>query len=154
MNVLDQIIEKLNFLQPQLEELVGHSVQKNQVKLIDFVEGQLDSGRDSKGKRVKNLITGGGYSKYTQKVKGVGKFPITLKDTGENFDKMEIVTDFQGGRSYLVANTPYHASLLKSYKGKGQDPFGVSDANLRKFAAISVRPDLEAFMDEFKRPIA
>ena len=151
MNVLDEIIAMLWDLPEDLNRLVASSLKSDERAVIDDIEAQLNEGKDSKGVNIRPP-----YAKSTIKVKRAEGKPydrVTLKDTGKNFSKMKLVANPNGHETAIVGNTKYHPDLLKRYQNDGQDPFGLSSDNRRKFFERTLKSKLYQFMNDFKQPI-
>lgn len=144
MNVLETLIKDLNELPEELNILVGESIQRNKKSIISEIEGQLYQGEDAKGFSIRPK-----YAKATirqKKLEGQPSDRVTLKDSGKNFEKMNIITDYEAQYSAVIGNTKYHRDLLDKYGDGEKEPFNLNEANLRRFAYKSVLPELTNFM--------
>jgi hypothetical protein len=138
MTVVSRFAKKLKELEVSIDKSIQTSIAKNEKVLTEQqTDGQFDKGKDAF-----NVSIVPKYATSTKNIKRGKGQPInrvTLKDTGELYNKVNIKAN--ATEAIITANVSYFKYLVTHYEGN--QLLGIQDEAMRKFLVKYTLPEIK-----------
>lgn len=129
MNILDDLIQKIESIQTDLDQITLDAVKSNEKAVLDLNRAQMYSGIKSDGKNIKPQYTR--KTKSIKRSKGQPTDRVTLKDTGDFHNSVFI--SYSNDSFIMLATDSKTTKLKKKY---GRDILGLTDQNVIQTSQI------------------